>query len=85
MFQKALKGLLAAGCKITMNDEKSGTIQAFRQMSGSLARPDFGHNLTVTVAKDTITITVAQAGTVVGGQSTEQVKNEVIQYIRNAK
>lgn len=81
VFKQVIKGLLSGGYEIKSQDESSGIIQAFRPMTGAFARPGYGHKVTILIDEKNITITAFPMEGVVGGESPEEIRNEVIKLI----
>ncbi len=78
---KALKALMTAGYEIKSKDLATGVIQGMRPMKGAFARPGYGHNFVVSVEKGSVTINVMSIEGVLGGESPELVRDEIVRML----
>lgn len=80
-FKKAIRGLLASNYEIKSQDQSSGLIQAFRPMTGAFTRPGYGHNVTITLESGSFTVKAFPMAGVIGGETPEAIRDEVIAII----
>ena len=81
-FKKAVRSLTAGGYEIKSADPSIGIIQAFRPLKGPFSQPGYGHNVTITIDKDSFTVKAFPIAGVVGGETPEEIKDEVIKLIK---
>jgi len=81
LFKKAVRGLLAGGYEIKLQDQSSGLIQAFRPMTSFFSQPGYGHNVTITLDNGSFTVKAFPMAGVVGGKTPDQIRDEVIKLI----
>ena len=85
LYAKAKRALLKNNYQIKSSDDASLAIQAFRPMTGAFSRPGYGHNVTILISGSSIEVTAFPMEGVAGGESPEQIRDEVLAFIQGAK
>jgi hypothetical protein len=85
LFALVTRALVAGGYEIKSKDESARAIQAFRPMRGAFSKPGYGHNVTILIGDHNVTVTAFQMEGAIGAESPEQVRDEVMKVIQNAK
>ena len=85
LYAAAKRALLKNNYQIKSSDDANLAIQAFRPMTGAFSRPGYGHNVTILINGDALEVTAFPMEGVVGGESPEQIRDEVIKFIQGSK